>query len=120
MWARVVECMLGCWLAVSPFVFRHEDDDLLTTVDAFAAAAVITLALLSYWRPLRHAHLGIVFVALAMIGFGRFAGGVETGPAFQNHILVGLLLVMFAVVPNNANEPPQAWNQQAAGTRTKA
>lgn len=27
MWARVVEVMLGCWLAVSPFVFRHSADE---------------------------------------------------------------------------------------------
>ena len=67
MWARVVEFMLGCWLAVSPFVFRHGDDSVLWATDFVAASLVIVLALLSYWPPLRYAHLGTMLVALVMM-----------------------------------------------------
>lgn len=109
MWSRVVEFMLGCWLAVSPFVFQHGEETMLWLVDFVAASAVIGLALLSYWRPLRHAHLGIVVVAAVIIAFGRIADGVEPGPAYQNYILIGLLLLMFAIVPNNASRPPKLW-----------
>lgn len=109
MWARVVEFILGCWLAVSPFVFRHGDTTLFWAADFVAASAVISLALLSYWPPLRHIHLAIAIVAAVMILFGRFASGVAPGPGFQNHIVVGLLLLMFALVPNNASQPPNTW-----------
>lgn len=109
MWARVVEFMLGCWLAVSPFVFQHGDATVLWRADFAAALTVIVLALLSYWQPTRQAHLGIALLALMMIAFGRFGGGGEILPAYQNHMLVGMLLLMFAIVPNNASRPPAAW-----------
>ncbi|MGE0756204.1 MAG: hypothetical protein AB7O38_04255, partial [Pirellulaceae bacterium] len=60
MWARVIEFMLGCWLAISPFVFHHGDNWLRWTIDWAAAVLVVTLAVLSYWPPMRRAHLGTV------------------------------------------------------------
>jgi hypothetical protein len=58
MWARVVEVMFASWLAVSPFVFRHAPDErTFWTTDLLCASATIVLALLSFWRPLCHAHL---------------------------------------------------------------
>lgn len=112
MWARVIEIMLGCWLAVSPFVFRHAaDEKVLWLNDLFSALAVIMLALISFWRPLRYAHVAIVVVALWLIGFGFWASGYPAPPALQNDILVGLLLLMFAIIPNEANLPPKAWRR---------
>ena len=67
MWARVVEMMLGCWLAISPFVFNHGDASVLWAMDFLFASTVIVLALLSYWQPARHAHLGIVVVATIFV-----------------------------------------------------
>ncbi|MEQ9379476.1 MAG: hypothetical protein RJP95_01335, partial [Pirellulales bacterium] len=115
MWARVVEFMLGCWLAISPFVFGHGEDPMLWIADLTAAFAVMVLALLWYWTPTRHAHFGIAVVAVAMIGYGRFAGGAEVAPALQNHIGIGLLLLMFAIVPNHASSPPRVWYQNLKG-----
>lgn len=113
MWARVVEFMLGCWLAVSPFVFGHGEDWMPWIADFSAALLVMTLAMLSYWTPTRHAHFGIAVVALTMIGFGRWAGGAEVPPAFQNHIVIGLLLLMFAIIPNHASHPPRSWYESS-------
>lgn len=54
MWSRVVEAMLGCWLLVSPFVFRHPfSEPQLWIVDLIAGLAVITCGLLSYIPSLR-------------------------------------------------------------------
>lgn len=107
MWARVVEVMLGCWLAVSPFVFRHGPDtrDLWTT-DLACAAIIVTLALLSFAPRLRRAHLGQLAVAAWLVGFG-YTG--EGAPAHQNQIVVGLLLAMLAIVPSEASRPPPSW-----------
>lgn len=111
MWARVVEVMLGCWLAVSPFVFRHSAEDrMLWFSDLLSALVVMVLALSSFWRPLRYAHLGIVAVGLWLIVVG-YVAPYPTPPAFQNDIAVGLLLLIFAIVPNNAAQPPKPWRE---------
>jgi len=118
MWSRVVEFMLGCWLAVSPFVFQHKPGDALFWVmDWTCALLVIAFAMLSYWPPLRHIHVATAFVALVMIGYGRFTSPEDVAPALQNHILVGLLLLMFALVPNQASRPPRWWHSEASSLR---
>lgn len=110
MWARVVEFMLACWLAISPFVFGHPPDrPLWWAIDFGAALAVATLALISYWPPTRHAHLATLLIALGLIAFGRFGTPEPIPPASQNHIIVGLLLLMLPLVPNHADRPPEAW-----------
>lgn len=110
MWARVVECMLAAWLAMSPFIFRHPDGETaLWLTDWLAALLMCVFALSSYWLPLNRIHLANVLVACALIGFGRFYGD-EVTAAHQNQILVGLLLLMFALVPNQAADPPQNWS----------
>jgi hypothetical protein len=104
MWARVIEVMLGLWLAVSPFVFRHAADNTTLWINDFACGfAVVTLALVSFWRPLRYAHLAIALVALWLIVYG-FITPYPAPPASQNHILLGLVLVMFAIIPNDTSE----------------
>ena len=110
MWARVVEVMLGCWLAISPFVFRHPADARgLWSNDLGCALAVVTLALLSLWPRLRYAHLTLIGVALRLIYFGYFGLSHPAPPALQNDLIVGLLLLMLAIIPNEALLLPKAW-----------
>jgi peptidoglycan/LPS O-acetylase OafA/YrhL len=119
MWARVVEFMLGCWLAISPFVFAHSPEKAwMWATDWIAASLVIAFALLSYWRPLRHIHLATAALACGLIAIGRFAAGGEVPPALQNDIVVGLLLLMFALVPNHASQPPEAWYSRPERAKT--
>jgi SPW repeat len=118
MWARVIEVMLGCWLAVSPFVFRHAADERsLWANDLACAFTIVALALLSYWQRMRHAHLAIAAVAIWLIGFGYFGSSHPLPPALQNDLLVGLLLLMFAIIPNKASLPPRAWLDFYAGVQ---
>ncbi|MGE0821210.1 MAG: hypothetical protein AB7G75_10215 [Candidatus Binatia bacterium] len=109
MWARVVEVMLGCWLALSPFIFAHAaDKPTLWWNDLASAGALITFALGSFWHPWRHAHFGILGVALWLLVYGYFTP-TPPPPSAQNHIVLGILLLMFAIIPNDANQPPQTW-----------
>jgi hypothetical protein len=118
MWARVIEVMLGCWLAVSPFMFRHSPGDrALWFNDLLSALAVIVLGLVSFWPPLRFAHVANLAVALWLIAFG-FLAPYPTPSALQNDIVVGLLLLMFAIIPNNANKPPQPWREFLTNRKT--
>jgi hypothetical protein len=110
MWARVIEVILGCWLAVSPFIFRHNpEDQVLWFNDLLSAMVVIVLALVSFWPQLRFAHVANLAVALWLIAFGFWGSPYPALPALQNDIVIGLLLIMFAIVPNDTNRPPQPW-----------
>ena len=116
MWPRVVEVMLGCWLALSPFIFRHAAGQRgLWFNDMFCGAAVMAIALLSCWPPCRRAHLAIMGVSLWLVGFGYFGAPHPAPPALQNDILVGMLLLMFAIIPSEANLPPHSWRAYFAG-----
>jgi hypothetical protein len=112
MWSRVIEAMLGVWLSLSPLIFRHPDDQLWLWVhDMLLATLITTLAILSFWNPLRRAHWVLVPVSVWLIGVGFLAAPHPTPPALQNHIMLGLLLLMFAVIPNHASQPPSGWQR---------
>jgi hypothetical protein len=121
MWPRVVEAMVGCWLVIAPFVFRAT-----TSLDDYATNAVVcgllvvTLALASMWPPAAWARLGTIAVALWLMAHGYFTADRPGPPAAQNEITVGLILMLFAVLPNHINEVPAAWTaQMGASPRTR-
>lgn len=110
MWARVVEIILGCWLILSPFIFGHSGDQkALWLNDILSGLTVVAMAAASFSRTLRHTHLAICGIALWLMGFGYLASGYPAPPALQNDLLVGLLLLMFAIIPNEAFLPPRPW-----------
>lgn len=122
MWARHMEIMLGLWLVVSPFALRHEAERVfLWAHDLSVGALVVALAMATHWRPLRRAHLALLPVAAWLIGLGWWrtwqAGGIHPDAAFQNWLLVGLLIAMFAIVPSEASRPPRPWREDDAAAR---
>ncbi len=110
MWGRVVEIMTAVWLAMSPWIFHASDNQSLMWADLGVSLLIAVLSGLSYWRPTRYAHLLILAVAIGLIAWGRLAG---TPPPFihQNHIAVGLFLLMIAIIPCDASNPPKAWRR---------
>lgn len=104
MWSRVVEIMLGFWLMASPFIFGFGSliNDLLCGI------VIVVFGFLSFWNRTGWAHFLILLVAVWLIAFG-YSTGHPAPPSAQNQIIVGLLLGMFAIIPNNANEMPDAW-----------
>lgn len=112
MWARIVECMLGVWLLMSPFIFHHSGDaPHLWINDLTVGLALMVLSLASYWSKTRGAHWLLLVVAIWLIGFGRLNGTPPLEPALQNNLIVGLLLGMLAIIPNEASLPPVRWRQ---------
>jgi peptidoglycan/LPS O-acetylase OafA/YrhL len=110
MWPRVVECMLGCWLLISPFVFRYEDQPIAWWInDHVIGMCVIIFGLMSFWRRTPRAHLLTLLAALWLVLYGRLGHQFPFPPAAQNYITVGLLLMMFAIIPSNSLRPPAAW-----------
>jgi hypothetical protein len=101
--------ILGLWLAASPFVLGHETGALWLN-DFVCGFTIVALAVLSFAEKLRHAHLGSGIVALWLIVYG-FLASAPSPLASQNHILLGLVLAMFAIIPNEANLPPRSWRK---------
>lgn len=108
MWGRVIEICTATWLAMSPFIFRMQHDLTLLWTDLTVALAITVFAGLSYWPPTRHAHLVNLAIAVGLCCYGRFANTPPT-TVDQNHIAVGIFLLMIALIPNYATTPPKQW-----------
>lgn len=111
MWARIIEILLGVWLIASPFLFRQAETGMRGVVnDLICGVAVIILALLSFSRRFGWAHFPILLVAAWLMTTGYIAGH-PAPPAAQNLIITGILLAMFAIIPNRTNEMPESWQR---------
>jgi hypothetical protein len=115
MWSRVVEIMLGFWLMASPFTLRSAENEKGGLANnLLCGLLVIVFGFLSYRNRTRLAHFLTLAVAVWLVGFGYSTGHPAPPPA-QNQIIVGLLLGMFAIIPNQTNELPEAWRKFYAG-----
>jgi hypothetical protein len=115
MWARTSELMIGVWLILSPFIFRNTDSaGELAALHMSAGAAVVAFSLLSFWRPTAHAHLLTAALAAAMTLYAYFGWARPGPPAAQNAITVGLILVLLAIIPNEASHPPEPWRARVS------
>lgn len=112
MWPRTVEFMLACWLAISPFIFRYEGEQLhLWLHDFIVAGLIAALAVISFVRQTRRAHLLELLIAAWLIGYGWYtSSGIHDAPA-QNWMVLGLLLLMMAVIPSDCVKPPLGWQE---------
>ena len=55
-------------------------------------------------------HVAELAVAGWLLGFGYLASALAL-PSLQNDILVAYVLMMFAIIPCDANRPPQGWRE---------
>jgi peptidoglycan/LPS O-acetylase OafA/YrhL len=112
MWPRIVEVMLGCWLVISPFIFHHGPEDaFLWRNDLACGSMIITIALLCAWRPLQRIHLLNLAAALWLIGVGFVAVASPPPPAYQNHVVLGALLIIFGIIPTRSEDGPDSWRE---------
>jgi uncharacterized membrane protein len=112
MWPRLVEAMLGLWLMASPFIFGIPlDRTLVWAVTLGAGGAVFVLALLSCWPRARLAHYVTVGVGIGLFFFGYLQSDWMAG-FHQNHMMVGLLLAMFSILPTDTTLPPEPWRRE--------
>ena len=112
MWARVVEFMLACWLALSPFILHYPASETFRWANDFICAFLVALfALLSFWPPLRKIHLLTLGIALWLWGLGYSSFPDMTPPAHENSVIIGLILLMIAIVPNHSHLPTPSWQE---------
>lgn len=112
MWARLIEIFFACWMMISPFIFRHDPaEEFLWASDIACGGLVLIFALLSFIDRLEKAHLASLAVALWLVGVGFSSEIVPSPPAYQNSLIVGLLIGMIAIVPSQSHLPPRAWRE---------
>ncbi|MFN3322539.1 MAG: SPW repeat protein [Bryobacteraceae bacterium] len=112
MWPRDIELSLGLWLIVSPFVFRHPAEAVTWWAnDMLCGLVVVVFSLLSYSVRFHWAHFFTIAVAIWLYAFARFSVSFPPPAALQNNAVVGLLLALFAVLPNEAERPPRPWRR---------
>lgn len=112
MWPRITELAIGIWLCVSPLFFRASGASASLAVNSFVCGTVVmATSVLSFWEPARHARIGTALVGLWLLAFSYATAGRPAALELQNLFVSGLLLILFVVVPNEANQPPRPWRK---------
>src|SRR5687768_14588745 len=101
MWARHFEIFLAIWLSISWLIFRYPDNSLLLYHDFVVAAIIATISLLNY--KYRYIHLLNLSVVLWLITFVFVSNTTIADGPYQNYMVVGLLLMLFALIPPRAS-----------------
>lgn len=110
--ARVIEFMLACWLAMSPFILHYPSDETFLWANDLTCACLVALfAVLSFWDPLRKIHLLTLGVAFWLCGLGYMTFPEMASPPQENSVSIGLLLLMLSIVPSHAQLPPRPWQK---------
>ena len=110
MWARIVEFMLACWLAISPFIFGYPSGISFFWInDLICSSLIIFFSLICYYKPLRKMHLFNLLIAFYLIIVSYALKSSPFYQPLQNYIVLGILLLMLALVPSEASKPPMPW-----------
>ena len=95
---------------MTPFVFRGTAGVSDYIANAYVSGGLIAIAsLLSFWERMRLAHLGTLAIAVWLAVHGYFSAARPGPPAAQNEITTGLILLLFAILPNESNTVPRTW-----------
>jgi hypothetical protein len=113
MWPRIAELLISAWLAASPWIVpAPPSTEHFVRMNALAAATLVTIfALLSFRASWEKAHLLSLAIALWLVIVAFLQPNPPPPPPFQNFAVTGLLLLLFAILPTRASEPPRAWRE---------
>lgn len=104
MWPRICEIILGIWLFSSHFIFSTD-----LWEDLVIAVLIFIFSLLSYFEKINKMHL-FQIIPIGWLLYISYSYPTPWLPFYlQNYILVALGLLVFAIVPSRASDPPRAW-----------
>lgn len=113
MWARIIEFSLACWIAMSRFIFSYrEDETFLMANDLIIGALIAIFALTSLYPRINKMHLFNLAVAGWLFILSYTYPDTPFPPAIQNYIVLGMLLVIFAIIPTDATESSHEWRRK--------
>lgn len=105
MWARIIELLIALWLVISFFAFGYHSDCLIV------AAAIALFSLLSYRESLNKMHLLNALCAFYLLYVSYTYPVVPLPFHYQSMILSAFFLLLLAIIPSRASEPPLAWQR---------
>jgi hypothetical protein len=116
MWARTAEIILGLWLAASPVIFGTYGSGYGTAaLDHAAGVIVLIFAAMSFSKTFGWAHYATLALSPVMV-LSSYLTTAHPAPAHvQNRIAVGLVLMIFAILPNNAGQAPVPDREYSGG-----
>lgn len=115
MWARICEWILAVWLMAGGWLFEGATEAAPSWPhDMAVGMGIILVSALSLRRGLNRLHLLVIPAALWLLGIGFTTSTTPPPALYQNYIATGLVLLMFAIVPNRASHPPPLWGDAYA------
>ena len=113
MWPRVVELMLAIWMLMAPFAVGADVTSGMTWVRAAVPALIVmTVSFASFWGPVRRRPFHLISAATGLaVALAAWIGPRPLPPLEQSELVTGLMLLMFAIIPNEASLPPQKWRR---------
>ena len=112
MWARIIEFIIAIWLISSSRLFYHPaNPDFFWVSDLICGAAITVFALFSLKGSLQKLHLCSIGIALYLVVLGFSSSAFPPPALFQNYLILGLLLLMFALVPSSPSLPPAVFKE---------
>lgn len=112
MWARVIEFSIACWLAISPFIFNYPDEALFFWFsDLISSSLLAFFSLVSFYKPLRKMHLCNLLVSFYLVALAYIFKESAYPEPLQNYVVLGILLLMLAIIPSEAEKPPVPWRE---------
>lgn len=111
MWAPTSCVFFGLWLMASPLIFHIPDEySRIWWSEIVLGSLIIFFGLLSCsrkWEAVRFINCAIAAISVL---YGYFFFPHPRLPIAQNHILIGLLLLMFSIIPLWPSFPPPSSN----------
>jgi hypothetical protein len=119
MWPRVAELVIGLWILTSPWVLA-DNPGAWHIHSLICGLAVVILSVLSFWPRLKRAHLAEIPIGLWVIAFTYFGSTHPASAIAQSDLLAALFLLNFAIIPSQANLPPDSWREFEGNTSNSA
>jgi hypothetical protein len=102
-------------LIASPFAFSTPLGAIVSIYAFVCGAIVVVAGLLSFRELTRHARAVTAAVGLWLAGRSYWTARHPADAELQNQLLIGMLLIMFAIIPNEASKPPTSWRRFVSG-----
>lgn len=118
MWPRVAEIAIGLWLVSSRWVLAPDMPVSAWPINSFTfGSAIVLLSVFSFWPAWKRAHLAEIPIGILLLALAYFGSTYPASAVVQSDLLAVLFLLNFAIIPSQANLPPDSWREFRDDTR---